>query len=84
MRVRRDVLPRRTNEAAFDPLPFDVEAARAYGRIHAAVIEQGRPPRRRFGDLLIASTALAEQLPLITRNRADFVGLENLITVVEI
>ena len=82
-RARRQDRLQRT-EAVFDPLPFGVEAARAYGRIHAAVVEQGRAPRRCLADLLIASTALAEQLPLITRNADDFVGLEGLITVVEI
>jgi hypothetical protein len=29
-------------EAAFDPLPFDGEAARAYGRIYAAEVASGR------------------------------------------
>ena len=81
-RARRQDRLQRT-EAAFDPLPFDVESARAYGRIHAAVV-RGRQPRRRFADLLIAATALAEQLPLITRNADDFTGLEGLITIVEI
>lgn len=71
-------------EAVFDPLPFDTEAARAYGRIYAAVLEKGRKPRRRFADLLIASTALAADLPLVTRNGADFVGLEGLLTIVEV
>ena len=79
---RQDRLQRA--EAVFDPLPFDVEAARAYGRVYAAVLEQGRQPRRRFADLLIASTALATQLPLVTRNAGDFVGLERLLTVAEI
>jgi predicted nucleic acid-binding protein len=81
-RARRQDRLQRT-EAAFDPLPFDLEAARAYGRVHAAVLDQGRK-RRRFADLLIASSALAEQLPLITRNAEDFVGLEGLLTIVEI
>ena len=71
-------------EATFDPLPFDIEAARAYGRVCAAVLGQGRQPRRRFADLLIAATALAEELPLVTRNSKDFDGLEDLITVVEV
>lgn len=79
---RQDRLQR--TEAVFDPIPFGVEAARAYGRVHAAVVERGRQPRRRFADLLIASSALAERLPLITRNADDFVGLEGLLTVVEI
>ena len=82
-RARRQDRLQRT-EAVFDPLPFDVEAARAYGRVHAAVLEQGRKPRRRFADMLIASTALATQLPLVTRNAEDFVGLERLLTIVEI
>lgn len=82
-RARRQDRLQRT-EAAFDPLPFDVEAARAYGRVYAAVLDQGRKPRRRFADLLIASTALATQLPLVTRNAEDFVGLEGLLTIVEI
>ncbi len=82
-RARRQDRLQRT-EAVFDPLPFGVQAARAHGRVHAAVVEQGRQPRRRLADLLIASTALAEQLPLITRNADDFAGLEGLITVIEI
>jgi predicted nucleic acid-binding protein len=82
-RARRQDRLQRT-EATFDPLPFDIEAARAYGRVYAAVVEQGRRPRRRFADLLIAATALAEELPLVTRNSKDFEGLEGLITVVEI
>lgn len=68
-------------EATFDPLPFEIEAARCYGRIRAAVAAHGRNPRRRLADLLIASVALAEGLPLVTRNPIDFAGLEQLIDV---
>ena len=57
-------------------MPFDIRSARAYGRIHAAVVDQGRQPWRRFADLLIAATALAEDLPLVTRNSKDFQGLD--------
>jgi hypothetical protein len=79
---RQDRLQRA--EAAFDPLPFGIEAARAYGRVYAAVLKAGRQPRRRLADLLIAATALAEGLPLITRNGADFDGLSTLIEIVEV
>jgi predicted nucleic acid-binding protein len=82
-RARRQDRLQRT-EAAFDPLPFDLEAARAYGRVHAAVLGQGRNPRRRFADLLIASSALAARLPLVTRNPEDFIGLDGLLTIVEV
>jgi predicted nucleic acid-binding protein len=77
---RQDRLQRA--EAAFDPLPFGVDAARAYGRVFAAVSRDGRKPRKRFADLLIASVALAEDLPLVTRNANDFVGLGDLIEIV--
>jgi predicted nucleic acid-binding protein len=55
-------------------MPFDIRSARAYGRVHAAVVEQGRQSRRGFADLLIAATALAEDSPLVTRNGDDFKG----------
>lgn len=79
---RQDRLQRA--EAAFDPLPFGIEAARAYAQVYAVVVNAGRQPRGRFADLLIAATALAEDLPLLTRNAADFVGLDRLIRVVEV
>jgi predicted nucleic acid-binding protein len=39
---RQDRLQRA--EATFDPLPFGIEAARAYGRVYAAVVDVGRQP----------------------------------------
>ena len=80
--LRQDRLQRA--EATFDPLPLDTEAARAYGRIYAAVRAHGRNPRRRLADLLIAAVALANALPVVTRNADDFAGLGGLIEVVEI
>ena len=72
-----------TTEATFDPLPFDRDAARAYGRVYAAILATGRKARGpRVVDLLIASTAVAASLPLYTRNVDDFRGLEHLLTVV--
>ena len=80
---RQDRLQRA--EAVFDPLPIDSSAARAYGRVAAAVLASGRKARGpRFADLLIAATACANDLPLYTRNPKDFRGLEGLVTVVAV
>ncbi|WP_433162487.1 type II toxin-antitoxin system VapC family toxin [Kribbella sp. CA-247076] len=82
-RARRTDLLQRA-ESEFDPIPFDAEAARIYGRIRAAVVAAGRVPRRRVADLMIASIAVAEELPLFTTNPDDFRGLEDLLTVVPV
>ena len=69
-------------ENDFDPIPFDAEAARAYGRVTAAVIAAGR--RRRTADLMIAATAIAAGLPLFTTNPGDFAGLAGVLAVVPV
>lgn len=80
---RQDRLQRA--EAAFNPLPFDAEAARAYGRIYAAVVAAGRKARgARAIDLLVAAVACAAGLPLYTRNPDDFRALGNLVEVVAV
>lgn len=80
---RQDRLQRA--EATFDPVPVDATAARAYGRIYAAVIAAGRRARgRRALDLLIAATALGAGLPLYTRNPEDFSEIANLLEVVAV
>jgi predicted nucleic acid-binding protein len=80
---RQDRLQRA--EATFEPLPVDANVARAYGRIYAAVASAGRKARgRRTADLFIAATALSADLPLYTRNAADFEALSDLIDVVAI
>ncbi|HSK80378.1 MAG TPA: type II toxin-antitoxin system VapC family toxin [Thermoanaerobaculia bacterium] len=80
---RQDRLQRA--EAAFDPLPFDAEASRAYGRIYAAVVAAGRKARgARAVDLLIAATACAAGLPLYTRNPDDFQAIGDLVEVVRV
>ncbi len=67
--------------ATWDPLPFDADVARVYGRIFAAVKAAGRTTRPRLADLFIAATAAAHGLSLYTRNPGDFVGLESLVDV---
>ncbi|TDC33367.1 type II toxin-antitoxin system VapC family toxin [Micromonospora sp. KC213] len=68
-------------EATFDPLPFDAEAARAFGLISAAVLAAGRGTHRRIADLMIVSVARSNGLPLYTTNPADFKGLDHLATI---
>jgi hypothetical protein len=72
-------------ESTFEALTFDADAARAYGLLYAAVVSAGRKARgRRAIDLLIAAVARANDLPLFTRNPADFAGLEELVEIVPV
>jgi hypothetical protein len=72
-------------EAETEALPVDAAVARAYGRVYAAVAAAGRKARgRRAFDLLIAATALASDLPLYTRNAADFAELGALIEIMPV
>lgn len=71
-------------ESKLEPIPFDGAAVRSYGLIVAAVVREGRQPRSRFADLLIAATAHANRLDLYSRNVEDFSGLEKLIRVVAV
>jgi predicted nucleic acid-binding protein len=71
-------------EGAFDVLPIGTTAARYYGHIYALVLAQGRNPRGRTADMLIAATAAANDLPLFTRNPKDFIGLESVVQVIAV
>ena len=62
-------------EADFDSLPFDADAARAFGRVAASPRHAGRKVHARAYDAMIASTAIANRLPLYTVNPADFEGI---------
>jgi predicted nucleic acid-binding protein len=68
-------------EADFEPLPFDTAAARAFGRVAADLRRVGRKPAARAYDALIASVAIANQLPLYTVNPRDFEGVDELHVV---
>lgn len=58
--------------ATWEPLPFDADAARAYGTIFAAVRSAGRQAHPRLADLLIAALAASRAFALYSRNPSDF------------
>jgi hypothetical protein len=68
-------------ESLFEPLDFDLAAARSFGQAVAALTVAGRSHRSRVADLLIAAVAHANKLALYTRNPHDFMGLSSLITI---
>ena len=68
-------------EADFEPLPFDADAARAFGVVAASLRKAGRKPAARAYDALIAATAIANDLPLYTCNEQDFAGIDGLSVV---
>ena len=65
-------------EADFDAIPFDSSAARAFGRVAAALRSAGRKSAARAYDALIASIAITQGVPLYTCNPRDFAGISGL------
>jgi predicted nucleic acid-binding protein len=65
-------------ESDFRPLPFDADAARAFGRVAASLRRAGRESSARAYDAMIAATALANGLPLYTCNPTDFANIDGL------
>ena len=68
-------------EGNFEPLPFDVAAARAFGHVSAGLRRAGRKAHSRSYDALIAAIAIANGLPLYTCNPRDFEGIDELEVV---
>lgn len=68
----------------FKPLPFTSRAAVRYGTLVGLTVDANRDPKSRRLDLMIAATASCHDLPLYTRNPKDFVGLEQLVEVIEV
>ena len=68
-------------EADFDPLPFDVPAARVFGRVAASLRRSGRKPAAGAYDAMIAAIAISNDLPLYTCNPQDFQGIDGLTVV---
>ena len=65
-------------EAAFEPLPFDAQAARSFGAVAASLRRSGRKTSARAFDAMIAATALSNGLPVYTCNPRDFEGIDGL------
>jgi tRNA(fMet)-specific endonuclease VapC len=65
-------------ESDFDALPFDQDAARAFGLVAASLRASGRKPAARAYDALIAASAIAHGLPLFTCNPGDFAEITQL------
>jgi len=68
-------------EADFDPLPFDAEAARAFGQVAASLRRSGRKVAARSYDAMIAAIAISNDLAVHTCNPADFEGIDGLTVV---
>lgn len=67
-------------ESEFEALPIDGDVARAYGTIVAGARSAGRR-RPRTADALIAATAVANGVPVYTRDR-DFAGLPGVEAII--
>jgi tRNA(fMet)-specific endonuclease VapC len=68
-------------EADFEPLSFDADAARAFGRVAASLRNAGRKHAARTYDAMIAATALSNGLPLYTCNPDDFRDIDGLTVI---
>jgi tRNA(fMet)-specific endonuclease VapC len=60
----------------FESLPFDNQCAESYGEIRSYLEQSGNPIGN--NDLLIAATAIANDLTLITRNVREFSKISSL------
>jgi predicted nucleic acid-binding protein len=79
--ARLAVLQAIESQFAASTVPYDVAAARAYGRVVADVRRVGRQPRRRTADLMIAAIALSRDVAVCTTNADDFGGISGLRVV---
>jgi predicted nucleic acid-binding protein len=68
-------------EADFVAIPFDSDAARAFGSVAASLRGAGRKTPARAYDAMIAAIAIANELPVYTCNPDGFKGIERLEVV---
>jgi tRNA(fMet)-specific endonuclease VapC len=62
--------------AGLEVLPYDLDAARRYGRLAAVLLDAGVPIG--VEDTMVAAHALARGLALVTRNRKHFERVKGL------
>jgi predicted nucleic acid-binding protein len=80
LRARRTLRLQRVR-SSFEVLPVDESVAEAYVTAATALYVDGRNPRPRNFDLLIAATAMANEIPLYTRNFKDVATLRHLVDI---
>lgn len=68
-------------EVAFNPLPFDADAARVFGSVSASLRQSGHKSAAHSKDAMIAAIALAGRLPVYTCNARDFDRIDGLEVV---
>jgi len=83
--LAQDERERATRQAAlqeaatsFSTIAFDDAAARAFGHVAASLRTAGRKATARSFDAMIAATALAAGIPVVTCNPSDFEGMDDL------
>jgi predicted nucleic acid-binding protein len=62
-------------------IAYDDECVRAYDHVLRRVTDRGGSAKSHRLDRMIAATALAHGLVLVTRNIADFAALEGLVAI---
>lgn len=67
-----------------DIVPLTEEATYYFGQLCGVEVSNGRTPKARTLNLLIAATAIAEGVPLVTCNPRDFAAAEGFVAVHEI
>lgn len=65
--------------AAVPVLPFTQAVAESCAHLRETLRKQGKRPQRRALDLMIAATAIAHGLVLVTRNVTDYQDLPDLV-----
>lgn len=71
-------------ESTVEAIAFTSDTARIFGRLCGMVRAAGRKPRPKALDLMIAATAVEQDVPLFTRNPKDLKGLDTALTIVEL